>query len=212
VALTWQTSEAQALCEKVNEMRALLVVDVQNDFCEGGALGVNGGSDVAAGITSYLGEHASDYAVIIASRDWHDADNDNGGHFAIGGEKPDFVDTWPVHCVAGSDGAAYHPAFDTSLVTHHVKKGQGIPAYSLFEGLSEEGHSAESILRTAGVTEVDVVGIATDYCVLASARDSVGAGFRVRILTDLVAAVAKETGEAALEELRNLGAVLDHTR
>src|SRR6478752_8383751 len=104
--------------------KALFIVDVQNDFTEGGALGVAGGAAVAEGITAFLREHADDYEVIVASRDWHDADNDNGGHFATD-DEPDFVQSWPRHCVAGTPGADYHPAFDTSRVTFHVHKGQG---------------------------------------------------------------------------------------
>lgn len=111
--------------------RALLIVDVQNDFTEDGALAVAGGDAVAAAVTEFLALHAADYEVIIASRDWHDADGDNGGHFA---EDPDYVDSWPVHCVAGTDGAEYDPLFETAAVTHHVRKGQGEPAYSMFEG------------------------------------------------------------------------------
>jgi nicotinamidase/pyrazinamidase len=192
-------------------MKALLIVDVQNDFCEGGALGVNGGAAVAAGITRHLEQHASDYAVVVASRDWHDSDNDNGGHFATAGVEPDFVETWPVHCVQNTEGAAYHPALDQTHITHHVKKGQGIPAYSMFEGISDYGRSVEAILLDANVDVVDVVGIATDYCVRASVIDSVEAGFSVRVLSDLIAAVAETSGEATLREFRDLGVVLEHS-
>ena len=108
-------------------MRGLLIVDVQNDFTEGGALGVDGGTEVARGITRYLHDRASDYDVVIASRDWHDPDNDNGGHFATG-DEPNFVDTWPAHCVAGTFGAEYHPELDIAQIDIHVKKGQGEPA------------------------------------------------------------------------------------
>src|SRR5690606_16703945 len=101
--------------------KALFIVDVQNDFTEGGALGVEGGDAVAAAITRYVAEHAGDYEIIVASRDWHDAEGGNGGHFAEG--EPDFVDTWPPHCVAGTEGAEYDPNLDVSAVTHHVKKG-----------------------------------------------------------------------------------------
>jgi nicotinamidase/pyrazinamidase len=195
----------------VEFVKALLVVDVQNDFCEGGALGVTGGAAVAAGITDYLKEHAGDYAVIVASRDWHDSDNDNGGHFSPEGVAPDFVETWPVHCVNNTEGANYHPDLDQTSITHHVKKGQGIPAYSLFEGISDDGRTVEAILKEAGVEHVDVVGIATDYCVRASALDSVEAGFQVRVLSDLVAAVSETTGESALAELRDAGVVLEHS-
>src|SRR3569623_1224877 len=106
---------------------ALFIVDVQNDFTEGGALGVPGGAAVAGGITSHLREHARDYALVVASRDWHDADNDNGGHFATDA-APDFVNSWPRHCVAGTPGAEYHPALDTSSVDVHILNGQGVPA------------------------------------------------------------------------------------
>src|ERR1700744_2014464 len=107
-------------------MRALFLIDVQNDFTEGGALAVAGGASVAEKVTAYLRAHPHDYDVVFASRDWHDATNDNGGHFA---SSPDFVDSWPPHCVAGTPGAEYHPALDTSLIDIHVRKGQGRPAY-----------------------------------------------------------------------------------
>jgi len=185
--------------------KALFIVDVQNDFTEGGALGVEGGDAVAERITRYLGAHASEYAVIVASRDWHDADNDNGGHFH---PEPDFVDTWPVHCVSGTAGAEYDEGLDTSAVTHHVKKGQGQPAYSLFEGTTDEGERVSELLEAAGVVDVDVAGLATDYCVRASALDAIEHGRHVRVLTDLVAGVAATTSEAALAELAHAGAEL----
>jgi nicotinamidase/pyrazinamidase len=188
-------------------MRGLLIVDVQNDFTEGGALGVDGGTDVARGITQYLHEYAGDYDVVIASRDWHDPDNDNGGHFAGDGE-PNFVDTWPVHCVAGTFGAEYHPELDLAPIDVHVKKGQGEPAYSMFEGITDDGYTVAEVLDARGITDVDVVGIATDHCVRASALDALKEGQRVRILTDLIAAVAPATGEAALAELEGEGATL----
>lgn len=187
-------------------MRGLLIVDVQNDFTEGGALGCDGGAAVAAGISRYLATTADRYGVIIASRDWHDQDNDNGGHFAPDGEEPNFVSTWPVHCVAGTPGADYHPDFDTSFVTHHVKKGQGVPSYSMFEGSTDNGKTVAQVLDDHGITDVDVVGIATDYCVLASSKDALGVGRDVTVLTDLVAAVTPDTGQAALDELRSMGA------
>ena len=190
-------------------MRGLLIVDVQNDFTEGGALGCDGGAAVAAGITRYLAGNAGNYGVVIASRDWHDPDNDNGGHFAAEGTDPDYVNTWPVHCVAGTPGADYHPDFDTTAVTHHVKKGQGIPSYSMFEGSTDDGKTVAEVLDDHGIVAVDVVGIATDYCVLASSKDALGVGRDVTVLTDLVAAVSPETGGAALAELQSLGA---HTR
>lgn len=186
--------------------RALFIVDVQNDFTEGGALGVAGGDAVAEAISAHLQTHAADYAIIVASRDWHDPDGDNGGHFAAG--EPDYVETWPVHCVAGTEGAEYDPGLDVSAVTHHVKKGQGKPAYSLFEGTTDDGLTAADLLTAHGIVEIDVVGIATDYCVRASALDAVAHGQHVTILTDLVAGVADASSEAALAELAHAGAVL----
>jgi nicotinamidase/pyrazinamidase len=186
-------------------VRGLLVVDVQSDFCEGGALGVAGGTQVAARITNFIAAQASDYAAIVASKDWHDADNDNGGHFAPEGEAPNFVTTWPVHCVAGTTGAEYHPELTLPDHTLHVKKGQGVPSYSMFEGRSDDGQSVEEILRSVGVTEVDVVGIATDHCVRASALDARGAGFQVRVLNDLIAAVSPDTERSARTEMIEAG-------
>ena len=185
--------------------RALVIVDVQNDFTEGGALGVTGGTAVAAGITEHLRANPDAYDVVIASRDWHDADNDNGGHFALEGE-PDYVTTWPRHCMAGTEGAEYHPDIDTGLIDIHVRKGQGVPAYSIFEGITDDGRRLVTALDELGVTDIDVVGIATDYCVLASARDALAAGRRVRVLSDLVAGVAPESSAAALRDLSAAGA------
>lgn len=188
-------------------VRALVIIDVQNDFTEGGALGVEGGAAVAAAITEHVREHPDDYAVVIASRDWHDPDNDNGGHFASAGE-PDFVSTWPRHCMAGTEGAEYHPAIDTGLIDIHVRKGQGVPAYSIFEGTTDDGRGIVAALDELGITDVDVVGIATDYCVRASALDALAAGRRVRVLTHLVAGVAPASSAAALDELAAAGAAL----
>ena len=188
-------------------MRGLLVVDVQNDFCEGGALGVDGGARVASEITEHIAAHGSDYAVLVASRDWHDAHNDNGGHFAMDGEAPNFVTTWPVHCVAGTAGAEYHPELRLPAHTIHVKKGQGMPSYSMFEGHSDDGQTVAEILTNAGVTEVDVVGIATDHCVRASALDARAAGFAVRVINVLVAAVSPGTERTARGEMTEAGVV-----
>lgn len=190
--------------------RALLIVDVQRDFTEGGALGVDGGAAAAAAITEHLRAHGDDYGLVVASRDWHHGDDDNGGHFATDGD-PDFVTTWPVHCVGGTAGAEYHPALDTSRVDVHVKKGQGVPAYSMFEGRTDDGRALADVLAEHEVADVDVVGIATDYCVRASALDALAGGARVRVLTDLVAGVAPESSAAALAELRAAGASTEAT-
>jgi nicotinamidase/pyrazinamidase len=184
--------------------RGLLIVDVQNDFTEGGALGVDGGAGVAERITEHLAAHGDEYALVAASRDWHDGGNDNGGHFATDA-APDFTVTWPVHCVAGTPGAEYHPALDTGRIDVHVRKGQGRPAYSAFEGTTEDGRSLAEVLQERGITDLDVVGIATDYCVRASALDAFESGEHVRVLTDLIAGVAPGTSAAALEEFRSVG-------
>jgi nicotinamidase/pyrazinamidase len=208
--------------------RALFVIDVQNDFTEGGALGVEGGAAVAAGVSELLLRHPDRYDTVFASRDWHDADNSNGGHFAgyaqpdsasaadpdngapdfTGAAEPDFVDTWPRHCVAGTPGAEYHPALRQADIDVHVRKGQGKPAYSIFEGITDDGETVPAALDRLGVTDIDVVGIATDYCVLASALDAVAAGRTVRVLTDLVAGVAVDSSAAALARLADAGVEL----
>jgi nicotinamidase/pyrazinamidase len=186
--------------------KALFIIDVQNDFTEGGALGVDGGDAVAAGITAYLRAHPDRYDVVMASRDWHDAPEmgDNGGHFALDTE-PDFVDTWPVHCVAGTVGAQYDPGLDAELIDLHLLKGQGKPAYSIFEGATDAGEDLPTLLDKLGVDDVDVVGIATDYCVRASALDAIASGRHVRVIHDLIAGVAPESSEAALREIAQAG-------
>ncbi|NLT28940.1 MAG: isochorismatase family protein [Propionibacterium sp.] len=184
---------------------ALLIVDVQNDFTEGGALAVTGGDAVAAGVTRHLAEHGAQYALIAASRDWHDPDSDNSGHLA---EAPDYVDTWPAHCVAGTEGAEYDPGLNTEPIDVHVRKGQGIPAYSAFEGRTDDGATLLEKLTSAGITDLDVVGLATDHCVRASALDARAAGLDVRVLLELCAGVAEDTTEAALAELREAGVEL----
>ena len=162
---------------------------------------------MARDVTAFLTAHADDYDLVLASRDWHDADNDNGGHFAAIGDSPNFVTTWPVHCVADTPGAAYHPELSLPSDTVHVKKGQGVPAYSMFEGHTDDGRTVGEVLQDAGVTEVDVVGIATDHCVRASALDARQSGCAVRVLDTLVAAVSPETEETARQEMAEAGVV-----
>ena len=187
--------------------RALFIIDVQNDFTEGGALGVIGGNGVAAGITELVRTNPGRYDHVFASRDWHDGSNDNGGHFATD-DDPDYIDTWPVHCVSGTPGAEYNPAIDESLIDVHVRKGQGKPAYSIFEGTTDAGTTVAETLDALGVTEIDVAGIATDYCVRASALDALATGRSVRVLTGLIAGVAATSSAAALDELAAAGAEL----
>jgi nicotinamidase/pyrazinamidase len=185
--------------------KALFIVDVQNDFCEGGSMGVAGGAAVAAGITEHLKAHAAEYATVIASRDWHDGDNDNGGHIAWPPATPDFTDSWPPHCISGTQGAEYHPNLDATKIDIHVEKGQGKPSYSLFEGTTRDGKTVREIIDELNISDVDVVGIATDYCVLASALDAKAAGRSVRVITSLTAGVASQTAEAAIDKMADSG-------
>jgi nicotinamidase/pyrazinamidase len=182
--------------------RALIVVDVQNDFCEGGSLAVAGGAAVAAAISGYLKTAAGDYAHVVATRDHH---IDPGGHFA---EQPDFLETWPPHCVAGTGGVELHPDLDRGPIEAVFDKGHHDAAYSGFEG-SADGVGLAAWLRARGVDAVDVVGLATDHCVRATALDAVGEGFATRVLLPLTAGVAEGTTEAALDQLRTAGVELE---
>ena len=185
--------------------KALFVIDVQNDFCEGGALACQGGAAVPASITNYLKASKSSYDAVIASRDWHTPNSENGGHFPQVGNKPDFLTTWPLHCIAGETGADYHPNLDSSLIDIHIKKGQGQHGYSIFEGVTDSGESIQAVIARLGITEVDVVGIATDYCVRASALDAKNSGLDVRVITSLTAGVSAVSTEAAIDELVDAG-------
>ncbi|NUR92195.1 MAG: nicotinamidase [Nonomuraea sp.] len=179
---------------------ALIIVDVQNDFCEGGSLPVGGGSEVAAAISRHVNDHGYDH--VVATRDYH---VDPGSHFA---DEPDYVTTWPAHCVAGTPGADFHPAFDVAGVEEVFSKGAHAAAYSGFEGASGDGVPLGEWLEANGVHEVDVVGIATDHCVRATAMDAVKHGLAVRVLLELTAGVAPQTTQAALAELDAAGVTL----
>lgn len=183
--------------------KALLVVDVQNDFCEGGSLAVAGGAAVAKKISEYL--KSANYDLVVASRDWHDSDNNNSGHFAEENTQPDYKTSWPIHCVANSEGANYHPNLDSDLIQSHVLKGQGAHGYSAFEGVTEDGGSLEGLLKQKGINELDVVGIATDHCVLASALDAKKLGLDVRVISSLTAGVSAESTERAIDSLVDSG-------
>ncbi len=180
--------------------RALLVVDVQNDFCEGGSLAVAGGAAVAAAISQALGRGG--WQLVVATRDWHE---DPGPHFAPAGTLPDYRESWPVHCRAGTPGARFHPNLRLPQGAAVVSKGLHGAAYSGFEGTDSEGRPLARILADAGVEHVDVAGIATSYCVRATALDAAGAGFATRVLTDLCADVDPEATPATWEELRAAG-------
>ncbi|SFR22599.1 nicotinamidase/pyrazinamidase [Lentzea waywayandensis] len=173
--------------------KALIVVDVQNDFCEGGSLAVNGGAAVAAAITQHIATSAYDH--VVATRDYH---VDPGPHFSL---TPDFIDSWPVHCVAGTPGASFHPELDVARVEQVFSKGRFAAAYSGFEAEND----LAGWLTDNGVTDVDVVGIATDHCVRATALDAQRNGFRTTVLVGLTAAVSPTTRDAAVEELLAAG-------
>lgn len=219
--------------------RALIAVDLQNDFCEGGSLAVEGGSAVAAGVAGMITADPDRYDLVVTTRDWHSTDT--ADHFPTDGGEPDYTTTWPYHCMAGTPGADYHPDFvgvlghprlggsvedgsplatgrddaedgDTRLV--EVLKGQRTAAYSGFEGTSATGRTLAQVLTDNDITEIDVCGLATDYCVRATTLDALEwmadneVDGEVRVLTDLVAAVAEETGRAAIAEMADAGAVM----
>jgi nicotinamidase/pyrazinamidase len=185
-------------------MRALVIVDVQNDFCEGGSLPVSGGGAVARGISACLAaDHG--YQHVVATQDHH---IDPPEHFSA---APDFATTWPPHCVAGTPGAEFHPDLDTTRIEQVFRKGAHAAAYSGFEGAADDGTSLRDWLNERGVTDIDVAGIATDYCVRATAADAVANGYTTRLLLGLTAGVAPGTTDAALDELRGLGVELSGT-
>ncbi len=186
-------------------VRALIVVDVQNDFCEGGSLPVAGGARVAADVGALLhhwtnkDDQAPPYAVVVATKDHH---VDPGTHWS---PEPDFADSWPVHCRVGTDGEAFHPNLDPQPFDAIFLKGDHAAAYSGFEGSEASGVALAEWLRRHEVTDVDVCGLATDYCVRATALDAVAEGFGVRLLTDLCAGVAPETTSKALDQMQTAG-------
>lgn len=184
---------------------ALLIIDVQNDFTEGGSLAVKGGNGTAAAITAFAKSAKGKYALVVASRDWHQATGDNGGHFA---EKPDYVDTWPVHCVEGTPGAAYNPALETGIIDVQVYKGNGSPAYSAFEGSTPGGTMLADVLAKSKVKAVEIVGIATDHCVRATALDAIKAGLKTTVRLDLCVGVSPDSSMAAVREMREAGATI----
>ncbi len=188
--------------------RALIVVDVQNDFCEGGSLPVTGGAQVAHEIGTVLHHwtrrdpDSPGYAHVVATKDHH---VDPGAHWSA---EPDFVDTWPVHCRVGTDGEAFHPNLDPQPFDAIFLKGDHAAAYSGFEGHEASGAALADWLRAHDVSEVDVCGIATDHCVRATALDAAREGFTTRVLTRLCAGVAPATTAAALEEMTAAGVKL----
>jgi nicotinamidase/pyrazinamidase len=185
--------------------RALIIVDVQNDFCEGGSLAVPGGAAVAAGISLVLDRSGERWDHVVATKDWH---IDPGDHFS---DHPNYLDSWPPHCVVGSGGTEFHPELHTERIEAVFRKGEYKAAYSGFEGQNEDGETLASWLRQHGVTEVELVGIATDHCVRATALDAKAEGFATTVLLGLTAGVAPGTTEAALEEFRTASIVTSGT-
>ncbi|WP_237223199.1 isochorismatase family protein [Rothia nasimurium] len=199
--------------------KALIIVDVQNDFCAGGSLATERGAEVAALISEFVENHHGDYEAIVATQDWH---VDPGTHFS---ENPDFKDSWPVHCKAESHGAELHEDLDTDYIEAYFRKGEFEAAYSGFEGLLAPEDSVMTGEREAGapvkddtpklslddwlaerdITDVDVVGIATDYCVKATALDAVDAGYETRVLLDLTAPVDEDALDEVSDELEDAG-------
>ncbi|NYE94781.1 nicotinamidase/pyrazinamidase [Psychromicrobium silvestre] len=204
---------------------ALIIVDVQNDFCEGGSLAVPGGAEIATGISELLDSafnvEGGAFDLVVATQDWH---IDPGSHFS---EQPDFVNSWPVHCVAGSNGARLHPNLDTEYIDAYFHKGMFEAAYSGFEGVlapedevptgqpetdAEEpqtGPSLDEWLRENDVDSLSIVGLATDYCVRATALDAVAAGYEVTLLSGFCAGIDATGSQAALDELSEAGVVIE---
>ena len=178
---------------------AAIIVDVQNDFCEGGSLAVAGGADVAAAIGSWLDERRFDH--VVATRDYH---IDPGSHFS---SHPDYAGTWPAHCVVGTQGCELHRNLDTDRIEAIFDKGRFEAAYSGFQG-SSDGTGLLDWLRARGVDTVEIVGVATDYCVRATALDAVANGFTTTVALELTAGVAQATVDAALIELGAAGVTL----
>lgn len=194
---------------------ALIVVDVQNDFCEGGSLAVTGGAAAAARIGEHIIGTRGNYEKVIATRDHH---IEPGSHFS---SEPDFKDSWPVHCEAGTDGSKLHP--NLAMYVNHglgidatFDKGEYQAAYSGFEGKasSEVANDAETdetlvdYLKRNQISKVDIVGIATDHCVKATAMDALKAGFKVNIILGLTAGVDPAASLEALDTLASAGATI----
>ncbi|WP_019902004.1 isochorismatase family protein [Salinispora arenicola] len=178
---------------------ALIIVDVQNDFCEGGSLAVAGGADVAAGISRLLAAEPGGWDHVVATKDYH---IDPGAHF---GDPPDFVDSWPPHCVVGTPGSEFHPNLVADRVEVIFHKGEHAAAYSGFEGHTDNGECLADWLRRHGVDQVEITGLATDFCVRATALDAAAEGFRTTVRLDLTAAIGPDTARGALQAFSDAG-------
>jgi nicotinamidase/pyrazinamidase len=180
--------------------RAFVIVDVQNDFCPGGSLAVPGGDEVAREITRWIAEHRSRYELVVATMDWHPPPEQvaDFSHFS---DQPDFRDTWPPHCIQGTRGAELHPDLELPNDAILVRKGQKSAAYSGFEGTDSSGASLEEVLRKREIAELEVAGLATDYCVEATALDGRRRGFPVTVISSLVAGVDPVTSQQARDRM-----------
>jgi nicotinamidase/pyrazinamidase len=182
---------------------SLLAVDLQSDFVQDGSLPVPNGLQVAAQVARHIRHFKTEYDFVVASRDYHEDPKD---HFAA---TPDYINTWPPHCVIGTPGAAFVPPIQNlvreKLIQTVVSKGRHAAAYSAFEGVDARGHYLLDVLREQRIDHIDICGIATDYCVRASALDARKNAFQVRILVNLCAAVAEATGLQAIEEMKAAG-------
>ena len=204
---------------------AMIVVDVQNDFTPGGSLAVEGGDEVARRIHDYVQKFGDDYKLVVATLDWH-PDSFTWPDFPHFSDNPDYVDTWPVHCVHDTDGAAWHqnlyataknaqswadpwpPQADQIEFDLAFYKGQMAPAYSGFEGTSPGasfdppiGWTLNAYLKDKNIGHVDVVGLATDYCVKATALDAVKAGYDTSVLLIMCAGVHPDSTEQAIKDM-----------
>lgn len=187
--------------------RALLIIDVQNDFCEGGSLAVEGGSAVAASITALLTDEANTgrWDAVVLTRDWH---IDPGAHWAVDGAEPNYVDTWPVHCKAETKGAEFHRHL-RAAPDAIFSKGHHSACYSGFEGRDDVDRTPlHEWLKARNIDEVEIVGLATDHCVRATALDAISAGFTTTVLLDHCAGVAPATTTTALSTMSNAGVIL----
>jgi len=195
---------------------ALIVIDIQNDFCPGGALAVAGGDEIVGPVNALLDE----YEVRVFTQDWHPAGHSSFASQHEGHAPFTVIDMpygpqvlWPDHCVIGSDGAAFHPGLNTDAADLIIRKGfrRAIDSYSaFFENDHETPTGLEGYLRTRGVDTITMVGLATDFCVNYSALDAARLGFRVTVLEDLTRAIDLEGSlEDAREAMLNAGVILD---
>ncbi|MBM3249643.1 MAG: bifunctional nicotinamidase/pyrazinamidase [Candidatus Omnitrophica bacterium] len=182
--------------------KALLIVDLQNDFCPGGALGIPAGDRIIPPVNKYIRIFAKEKLPVIASRDWHPV---RTVHFR------DFGGVWPVHCIQNSKGASFHPGLKLPKKgVIYVYKGMD-PArdsYSVFQAEDDQGTDFAHILKRSGINELYIAGLATDYCVKFTARDALKAGYKVKVLMDAVRGVDLKPGdsEKAIKEITKLGA------